>query len=664
MLDNLAIFDQHDQQGFSPMRVRSNQVRLMALLFISAGASIATAADDTLPWTGSHEFEEASFTKTLDSKVRIHVNAPLDSNGKPARATRLIVYTLPAGNTIEQTLGCQMKPGLDWHYDIQHVAAQVRLLRALDADEEASRRDVNASLGETRLRERIVLLCVEGPGLSWTRFRKEHPDADAQMAQLVEQWRKEFAADGSRVLLTGHSNGGSFMFGVIDGADEIPAYIDRIAFLDANYNFDAPKHVQKITRWLKDDEARRLIVVAYDDREITLAGKKVVGPNGGTFRATGRMREALGKEFDLREAAGQIFHETVGLDGRIHFYVHPNSQNKILHTALVGDMNGLVHVDTLGSHHEEKWGKFGGPRAYSKYIQREPTIDPQNKSVRTSSIRTKSSGPSETVVATRGAATDDLPIVTQTQLPPRPEKALSGSEFIKNVRGLSLAEREAAMLREIIGGNFPEFLRWFKAVKIQGMISDNGSQREVEATIEVMPDYLGIGGRDWVRMPMRPQTAQQIADQFGCILPTRKIVDAIDAQSEIHLGPRPMTEAREAVATFLEHHQIIESQRGSRPAGPLTIGIKKDIVLTPRIFEKPERLAIYDWRQLDGTPIQPLTIVHWDKYVDYSHGARLVRDRLVLDGNEVKISELLADPARCGLVSDEGAMNPPRYPAE
>ena len=35
---------------------------------------------------------------------------------------------------------------------------------------------------------------------------------------------------------------------------------------------------------------------------------------------------------------------TIGLDGRFHFYVHPNPENKILHTALVGEMNGLVHA--------------------------------------------------------------------------------------------------------------------------------------------------------------------------------------------------------------------------------------------------------------------------------------------------------------------------------
>ena len=189
--------------------------------------------------------------------------------------------------------------------------------------------------------------------------------------------------------------------------------------------------------------------------------------------------------------------------------------------------------------------------------------------------------------------------------------------------------------------------------------------RDVTAKIEVMPDYLAIGSdTDFVRMPMTPQTAQAIADRFGCVLPTRKMVDAIDAQAEVKLAPHPMTVAREAVATFAEHNAIIEKQRNGKPLGLLVIGIKKDIVLTPRIFEKPQRLAIYGWRQLDGKPIQPLTIVHWNQYVDYSHGVRLVRNTLDVDGRKMKIAELLADPDRCGLVSDEGPMKPPRYPTE
>jgi hypothetical protein len=132
----------------------------------------------------------------------------------------------------------------------------------------------------------------------------------------------------------------------------------------------------------------------------------------------------------------------------------------------------------------------------------------------------------------------------------------------------------------------------------------------------------------------------------------------------LHLPPHPLTREREAVATFLEHHEIIENQRAGKPLGFLITGIKKDIVLTPRIFEQPDRLAIYGWRQPGGKPIQPLTIVHWNRYVDYSHGVRLVRNAIEIDGKMSRITELLADPNRCSLVSDEAPMNPPRYPLE
>lgn len=610
---------------------------IFTLLLASTAAAQANAESGDYAWTRSIQFDETSFTTTIDSNIRIHVNAPLDDNGKPARATRLIVYTLPAGNTIEQTLGCQTKPGLDWHYDIQHVAAQVRFLRTLMPN------------------ERIVFVCPEGPGLNWSSFRKAHSDANARMGQLVDHWRKKFGTDDAHVLLTGHSNGGSFIFGVIDASDEIPAYIDRIAFLDANYNFDATQHAGKLERWLKADDARRLVVIAYDDREITLNGKKVLGPTGGTYRATGRMRDALGKVFPLAQTTNPPFQETSGLDGRIHFFVHPNPANKILHTVLVGEMNGLVHAGTLGTPNEEKWGHFGGPRAYTKWVQPEPTPVEKRSAEDSKSPANKST--------TAQSSAKHLNTRHQSQLPARPKDAIGGSEFMKRLQDLSLVQREAAILREVTSGNFPDFLREFKSVPIFG--SSKSSGKDAAVTLEVIPDYIAVGSdSDFVRVPMTPQTAQQIADKFGCTLPTRKMVDAIDRAAEVRLAPHPMTVEREAIATFAEHNAIVEKQRRDKPLGLLTIGSKKDIVLTPRIFEKPQRLAIYGWRQLNGQPIQPLTIVHWNRYVDYSHGVRLVRDSVELDGKNVKISDLLADPDRCGLVSDEGPMKPPRYPAK
>jgi len=611
----------------------------IATLIIATMSSLpAWSEDEAHVWQRSAQFEETFFTATIESKVRIHVNAPLDENGEPARATRLIVFALPNGNTLEQSLGCQMKQGLDWHYDIQHVAAQIRLLRSITPN------------------ERIVLVCAEAPGLSWPTFRKNEPQANEKIATFVDKWRKQFGEDDAKVMLTGHSGGGSFMFGAVEGSAEIPAYIDRIAFLDANYSFDTAKHADKFARWLKGNNDRRLIVIAYDDREIMLNGKKVVGPDGGTFRATGRMRDALGKTFDLSANTTGPFQETVGLNGRIHFYVHPNPENKILHTVLVGEMNGLVHAATLGTPNEEKWGKFGGQRAYTKWVQAEPTAVEKPNTAQPEKTDKPPIGNTKSIERRLSTA-------PQPQLPPRPKDAVGGSQFMKSIEALSLDDREAAILREIVSGNFPEFLRVFKTVPIGGSLTPG--RENITASFDVMPDYLAVGSdADFVRIPMTPQTAQQIADRFECTLPTRKMVDAIDRVAEVHVSPRPMTREREAIATFVEHNRIIEEQRSGRPLGLLVIGAKKDVVLTPRIFERPQRLAIYGWRQLNGQPIQPLTIVHWNRYVDYSHGVRLVRDKIAIAGSSGKISDLLADPDRCALVSDEGPMNPPRYPAK
>jgi pimeloyl-ACP methyl ester carboxylesterase len=617
---------------------------MLALALTTANRGLA----DVLPWQRSQWFDEQAFTAALEPAGRVHVNAPIDETGRTARGTRILVYALPNGNTIEQTLGCKMAEGLDWHYDIQHVAAQVRLLRSLPGHVGESLRDSHPRLGQTRPSERIVLVCAEAGGLSWPNWRRTTADANMKIADFVGQWRRQFGTDDCRVTLAGHSGGGSFMFGVMEASDDIPDYIDRIVFLDANYSFDAAMHAEKLQRWLAGDASHRLIVLAYDDREITLDGKKVVGPTGGTFRATGRMRDALREFFHLDEKFNPPFHETAGLDGRIQFFVHHNPENKILHTVLVGEMNGLLHAATLGTPLQGKWGKFGGPRAYTKWIQPEPEAEGAQQGEK-SIDRSMPHG--------RAAAIAGFPA--------RPADAQGGREFVKSLEGLGLDEREAAILREITRGNFPDFLRNFKTVPLHGLIGNDNAQKETTLVIEVMPDYLAIGGDgDFVRIPMTPQTAQKIADALGCTLPTRKMVDAIDTRAEVRLAPHPLTRDREAVATFFEHHQIIETQRSGRPLGSLVTGIKKDIVLSPRIFEKPQRLAIYGWRQLDGAPIQPLTIVHWNRYVDYSHGARLVRDLVELEGQRTRITDLLADPARCGLVSDEGVMNPPRYPAD
>jgi hypothetical protein len=299
------------------------------------------------------------------------------------------------------------------------------------------------------------------------------------------------------------------------------------------------------------------------------------------------------------------------MNGQIAFFVDKNPQNKILHTALVGEMNGLlcgVSIDTA----PEKWGRFGGPRAYTKWVQPAAAI------------------------------------------PKRPADAIGGSAFIKAIETLSREQREEAIATEIIRGNFPDFLRSFKRIELT---SKDASGPKMSAVVEVMPDYLAIGSNeDFVRVPMNPRTACRIAEALGCSLPTRKIVDAVHANAAIKLEPRPLTEAREATATFVRHHQMIEEQRRTASAalGDLISGIKKDLVLSNRLEEKPNRVAIYGWHKLNGKPIQALNVSHVDWYVDYSHGARLIKRWIEIDGKPRDLRTALNSEKWSPLLSDEG----------
>jgi hypothetical protein len=156
---------------------------------------------------------------------------------------------------------------------------------------------------------------------------------------------------------------------------------------------------------------------------------------------------------------------------------------------------------------------------------------------------------------------------------------------------------------------------------------------------------------------MTPATARAIADAVGCERVTRKVVDDVyRAAAAVKLAPRPMTERREDVATFYEHHRVVEAQRvaSGKPAGALIAGIKKDVVISNRLRERPGRVAIYGWHKADGAPIQPLTIVHGAEYVDYSHGVRLMSRAVVADGAVRDVREVLTSESLNALLSDEG----------
>lgn len=241
-------------------------------------------------------------------------------------------------------------------------------------------------------------------------------------------------------------------------------------------------------------------------------------------------------------------------------------------------------------------------------------------------------------------------------IPDRPKDAMTGTEFLRLSHDMTLGAREALALQEILRGNVPSVNRQMKPIQL--WLNEG---RDL-ATVWVMIDYLAIGSdEDFVRIPLNPMSAQEIADNFGCMLPTPKLVDKIYAAADIKLTPQPLQPGQKMVYNgyFLRHNDLIE-QKNDPTKAVLVAGHKKDVVITNRLLFRPNRVAIYGWHDPMGVPIQPVSLVHHSHYADYSHGIRLIHTTMLVNGKPYPTAEVLTDINYHRFLSDEGLMFRPR----
>jgi len=315
------------------MRIRP--ALLLALATATPALGQAAVSEET---TILHPAE--GVTATIVAPARLDRGVPIE----------LILYALPNGNTTAETMGRSWTDSAHWRDDIQHIAAQTRELRAR---------------GVTR----AVVVYLEAEGKSWPQWRQRrgYDTANKVIVGLVDSIMRALPK-AAHVALTGHSGGGSFMFGYLEGRASLPSWLDRIVFLDANYNFDK-RHGPVLVDWLTANASHRLEVVAYDDREIMLDGKKVVSDSGGTWRATQRMLDW----FSANEV--QLAHDSLSgfarwRNNQIEILRHPNPQNRILHTEMIGEMNAYLHALLVGRPgYDDRRSVLGPPRAYMNWVR-------------------------------------------------------------------------------------------------------------------------------------------------------------------------------------------------------------------------------------------------------------------------------------------------------
>jgi len=324
--------------------------RLTPFAFLLAVGGCASNELRLAGFEPSGTFGERTRVIQPDSGVTATIVAPAKLDHR--KKIDLILYTLPNGNSTAQTIGRKLTEGLDWHFDIQHIGAQTRALR-------------------TRGLPQAIVVYLEADKKSWPEWRRArgYDNANARIVRIVDAIRQAIGNPANMdVTLTGHSGGGSFMFGFIEGQSEIPEWLNRIAFLDADYNFDSAQHGAKLAGWLQRDRGHTLVVVAYDDRNIMLDGKKVVSDSGGTWRASGRMMAYLQPRYPLAaDTVGEFLHYRAP---QIEILLHPNPANRILHTEMIGEMNAYMHAMLVGRpEYDREPTLLKTERAYSQWIE-------------------------------------------------------------------------------------------------------------------------------------------------------------------------------------------------------------------------------------------------------------------------------------------------------
>lgn len=323
------------------------------LLAQTAGAqSVKNRKSEQVPLAGFVSMvsfnEQVLQISNQPKDVTIEINAP--QQFRKREKTYLIFYALPNGNTIEWTKGKKLDPGDDWHFDIQHIAAQTRFIRSADK------------------KNNYIVIYLMTQQKSWPAWKKTYPDANKIIKHTVDSITSIFQSYHPHIILNGHSGGSSFIFGYLDAVETIPSSIERIAFLDSDYGYETEHHQKKLTDWLQKNRKTNLVVLAYNDSIVIYNGKPLVSPTGGTWYRSRLLQRDLSQTFSFNSTTDTGFIHHSALQGRIQIHLKQNPTGLIYHTVQV-EKNGFIYsILSSTIFDRRKYFSYFGERVYEEYI--------------------------------------------------------------------------------------------------------------------------------------------------------------------------------------------------------------------------------------------------------------------------------------------------------
>ena len=324
-------------------------LKISLSIYLLTGAVLFSQAQLLPDFKETGMFNEQELTiKDEWKNVIVNINAPISFNSKGK--TYLIFYALPNGNSIEWTKGKKIKTGDDWHFDIQHVAAQTRYVRNIDKK--------NNYL--------VVYLMAEQK--SWPAWKRTTADSIYLIKKMVDSISNMFKAYAPKIFLNGHSGGGSFIFGFLDAIKEIPDNVERISFLDSDYGYEDSLHKNKLVKWLKQNNTNKLLVLAYNDSLVIYNGKPLVSATGGTWYRSRLMQRNLSEYFQFATTIDTSFIRHQSLQRRIAFILKQNPNGLIYHTEQVARNGFILSILSATRFNRKKYFTYFGERVYQKFI--------------------------------------------------------------------------------------------------------------------------------------------------------------------------------------------------------------------------------------------------------------------------------------------------------
>ncbi len=326
-------------------------MKICFVLYFITGLFFYSNAQLLQGFTATGAFNEQEITISNRWKdVVISINAPLPFH--PKGKTYLVFYALPNGNSIEWTKGKQTNSGDDWHFDIQHIAAQTRYIRNADS------------------KNNYIVAYVMAAQKSWPAWKRNTPDSIFIIKNIVDSIASIFTLFKPSVIISSHSGGGSFVFGFMDAVKEIPDNIERLIFIDSEYGYIDSMHQTKLTNWLRNNKNTKLVVLAYNDSVVIYNGKPLVSPTGGTWYRSRLMQHNLSASFNFTTVADTAFIIHKALHERIMMIFKENPHAQIYHTEQVARNGFIFSIFTTTPFNNKKNYTYFGERVYEKYIDK------------------------------------------------------------------------------------------------------------------------------------------------------------------------------------------------------------------------------------------------------------------------------------------------------